>query len=129
METSDQLSFHKSFPRDSCRPGPEALHRWVIHAAGAADLDIEGDEWEQFTLSQPLHGRAEGGTIGNARFRGYFHQNSQFRKRTLSLRKEKDKTEIPFSRQADHSPLRKPFGSAPAARGLVWPGVYDTCWY
>jgi hypothetical protein len=97
METSNQLNFHKGFPRDSCRPGPEALHHWVVHAAGAAGLDIEGDGWEQFTLSQPLHGRAEGGTSGIARFRGYFPQNSQFRKRTLSLREEKEKTQFPFS--------------------------------
>jgi hypothetical protein len=72
------------------------LHRWVVHAAGAADLDIEGDGWEQFTLSQPLHGRAEGGLLGNSPFQELFPSELTVRKRTLSLREEEEKTNFPF---------------------------------
>jgi len=84
------LSFHKGFPRDSCRPGPGALHRWVVHAAGAADLDSEGDGWEQFTLSQPLHGRAEGG-LGNSPFQGLFPSELTVQKENAIAQRGKGK--------------------------------------
>jgi hypothetical protein len=42
METSDQLSFHKGFSRDSCRPagrpGLPALIRGIVNAAAAMNM-------------------------------------------------------------------------------------------
>lgn len=97
------MSFHKGFSRDSCRPGPGALHRWVVHAAAAADLDSEGDGWEQFTLSQPLHGRTEGGTIGNSPFQGLFPSELRVQKENAIAQRGKGKNRTsPF-------PASRPF--------------------
>ena len=83
-----------------------------------------------WTIVRLIHGMAEGKPIGNSPFQVLFsRKNSRFRKRTLALKWEKEKTEFPFSRQADHHLFSKPVSfPPPTCWGVVGSGVMRFCW-
>lgn len=80
------------------------MPRWATKPVQARAWSLR-DRMEKIklTIVRIPHGMAEGRTIGNSPFQViFFPKNSEFRKRTHSHRWEKEKTEIPFSSQADH---------------------------
>jgi hypothetical protein len=56
----------------------------------------------KLTIVRLIHGMAEGRPLGKSPVQVLCsRKNSRFRKRTLALKWEREKTELPFSRQAD----------------------------
>jgi hypothetical protein len=83
-----------------------------------------------WTIVRLIHGMAEGKPIGNRPVQALFsRKNSRFRKRTLALRQEKKKTELPFSRQAD-PPFEETYRvSAPVFLGVVESALWVLAWF